>query len=869
MRPIRLIMERFGAFPDRVEVDFERLSHRGLFLIAGETGAGKSTILDGVFGALFGKTAGDERTLLQDMVSHHRPAAGAGATMLQLDFRLGARSFRVTRSWRETGNQRARLAEIDPAGAEVDGSEITGVRDVEARIHSLLGLGPEEFRRVCLLPQEKIRNAITADGKERREMLLRLFDATRFDDIVGCARRMLGDASRSMESADAAAAAALEHLGLQAGDDADAVLARARTDLNAARDAEESARQRTMDARSALDQHKALETRFRQYDRDIRRHKMLQRHVDVYCDAISRRIVQAKRVASLCERLEERDQASKQFERLSKLRASHLEESTQAGIKARRLEERSSRISRLLETSRIAAQRHPDALAARARWNARSDRRNALRDAIRDVNRLTAGIRSLAERVNAERKLLDTASAALKSHETLLPASRLAEGLAPGSACPVCGSTDHPAPAIAPDARAGELLKAEHEEQRWALEQAQHKRSTAEGALRTREHYVQEASDQDRLDAETSDEDWDLESRAMERQAWIAARASRWVGVLMEAKSDLDGRARDLRNNERHDAQMSEHYGGECVPLEGKLTDLNRAIAAMLQQLQLASEDDARRLHLPEERVDRLGDLVARRRADREALKERIASTEAEGIPARPGDAAELERESKRAAADESVARETFLRANTRAAVLEDRVPKLKILAQAQVDAREAHARLKTLVDALEGRLPGMTIGLRDYAVNALFERALAHASGFLDRMGGRYRLVARQGRGYGGVAETDLEVIDAYTDRPRSPESLSGGEGFLAALALALGLSEAVRQAAGGVRLDALFIDEGFGSLDPSALEDAVSLLNSVRTDERMVGVISHVAAMQEQVDAQLRVMKSRTGSSVEHHGC
>jgi exonuclease SbcC len=70
-------------------------------------------------------------------------------------------------------------------------------------------------------------------------------------------------------------------------------------------------------------------------------------------------------------------------------------------------------------------------------------------------------------------------------------------------------------------------------------------------------------------------------------------------------------------------------------------------------------------------------------------------------------------------------------------------------------------------------------------------------------------------------------------------------------------------------VRLDALFIDEGFGSLDPSALEDAVSLLNSVRTDERMVGVISHVTAMQEQVDAQLRVMKSRTGSSVEHHGC
>jgi exonuclease SbcC len=196
-------------------------------------------------------------------------------------------------------------------------------------------------------------------------------------------------------------------------------------------------------------------------------------------------------------------------------------------------------------------------------------------------------------------------------------------------------------------------------------------------------------------------------------------------------------------------------------------------------------------------------------------------------------------------------------------------VPKLKILAQAQVDAREAHARLKTLVDALEGRLPGMSIGLRDYAVNALFERALAHASGFLDRMGGRYRLVARQGRGYGGVAETDLEVIDAYTDRPRSPESLSGGEGFLAALALALGLSEAVRQAAGGVRLDALFIDEGFGSLDPSALEDAVSLLNSVRTDERMVGVISHVTAMQEQVDAQLRVRKSRTGSSVEHHGC
>ncbi len=159
-----------------------------------------------------------------------------------------------------------------------------------------------------------------------------------------------------------------------------------------------------------------------------------------------------------------------------------------------------------------------------------------------------------------------------------------------------------------------------------------------------------------------------------------------------------------------------------------------------------------------------------------------------------------------------------------------------------------------------------MKMELETFVLAAELEEIVAAANLRLsDMSAGRYSLHHSDARAARGRASgLAIEVLDAYTGRLRSPQSLSGGETFLASLALALGLAEVVTSRAGGVRLDTLFVDEGFGSLDPETLESAMRTLDELRAGGRTVGVISHVEAMKEQLPAQVTVEAVGQGPSV-----
>ncbi|MDR3280100.1 MAG: hypothetical protein LBT23_06285, partial [Synergistaceae bacterium] len=171
------------------------------------------------------------------------------------------------------------------------------------------------------------------------------------------------------------------------------------------------------------------------------------------------------------------------------------------------------------------------------------------------------------------------------------------------------------------------------------------------------------------------------------------------------------------------------------------------------------------------------------------------------------------------------------------------------------------YAAVKQLSDAANGKLDFET-----YAQTAYFERVLRAANTRLKLMSqNRYALLRKtdndDGRKRSGL---ELEVMDAYTGKARSANSLSGGESFMTSLSLALGLSDVVQQSVGGIRLDAMFIDEGFGSLDPDVLELAVRTLSDMTGGGRIIGIISHVAELRERIDKQVRVEKTPSGSKI-----
>ncbi|MGW6461995.1 SbcC/MukB-like Walker B domain-containing protein, partial [Streptomyces sp. NPDC055078] len=175
-------------------------------------------------------------------------------------------------------------------------------------------------------------------------------------------------------------------------------------------------------------------------------------------------------------------------------------------------------------------------------------------------------------------------------------------------------------------------------------------------------------------------------------------------------------------------------------------------------------------------------------------------------------------------------------------------------------------------------RLAGLTAGtsaenerrmrLEAYVLAARLEQVAAAASVRLKRMSsGRYTLVHSDARSGGKRSGLGLHVVDAWTGSERDTATLSGGETFFASLALALGLADVVTDEAGGVRLDTLFIDEGFGSLDEQTLDEVIDVLDSLRERDRSVGIVSHVADLRRRIPTQLEVVKERHGSVVRLH--
>lgn len=158
---------------------------------------------------------------------------------------------------------------------------------------------------------------------------------------------------------------------------------------------------------------------------------------------------------------------------------------------------------------------------------------------------------------------------------------------------------------------------------------------------------------------------------------------------------------------------------------------------------------------------------------------------------------------------------------------------------------------------------------LESYVLAARLEQVAAAATVRLQTMsGGRYTLVHSDARAGGrGRSGLGLHVLDSWTGRERDTATLSGGETFFASLALALGLADVVTDEAGGIRLDTLFIDEGFGSLDDQTLDDVLDVLDSLRERDRSVGIVSHVGDLRRRIPAQLEIVKEQSGSAVRHH--
>lgn len=327
----------------------------------------------------------------------------------------------------------------------------------------------------------------------------------------------------------------------------------------------------------------------------------------------------------------------------------------------------------------------------------------------------------------------------------------------------------------------------------------------------------------------------------------IAARA-RHVGRTRELAGALLGLTRDLEAAQ-HDAE-----------------DAEARISAALEDSPFADREAATAALLPKATAAQLDARIRTHEQATASAASALAELTLQHVPAEPADVAAAA-EARTAAGrthDAQVATQTRLEG------LAARLGELvKRLAKELATSEELFARaetLRVLAGTLSGQEPNeKRMSLEAYVLAAELEEIVAAANAQLARMtAGRYSLEHDDGLQYRGAQSgLGLRIVDAYTGRSRATESLSGGETFLASLALALGLAETVTSRAGGVRLDTLFIDEGFGSLDGETLGTAMATLDRLRSGGRTIGVISHVEAMQEQITSKLQVTADAHGES------
>ncbi|MDR6866657.1 exonuclease SbcC [Microbacterium resistens] len=526
-------------------------------------------------------------------------------------------------------------------------------------------------------------------------------------------------------------------------------------------------------------------------------------------------------------------------------------------------------------------------------------------------------VRRGTERIEAERVLLERSeeATAAQARVTALRrrrfagiAGELAAALVPGEACAVCGATEHPHPATHADPVTDEdVVAAEADQERAAAEQAIAATRAAEvaadlAAALARSGGLDVAAAQTALDAVltehasavaaavAADEAEAALGRARERGAQLDAEhaaalragsdAREALTLLERRHADAEEQIAAARGGHESVARRQE---GEAVRIAaaGALADaldgraqrrdaLDGALADLRGALDASPFGDARDVEdalRPQAEQRRLEERIARHAGRREKERATLFDLELRMLPDEPLDLAPSEQaaDSARTVWAESV--DAASRAGAVATQLGALVDAAATAHERSASQAEEHEVLRALTDALAGRGTNVyRMNLETFVLAAELEDIVAAANLRLhDMSSGRYRLVHSDAVAARGAASgLGIVVYDAFTGQTRPAQSLSGGETFLGSLALALGLAEVVTARAGGVRLDTLFIDEGFGSLDGDTLEVAMRTLDELRQGGRTVGVISHVEAMQDQIPAQLTVRTTPGGSSV-----
>lgn len=868
MKPLKLTMRAFGPYAGETVIDFEKLQGRHLFLICGPTGAGKTTILDAMCYALYGKTSGDRTG--EKMRSDY--ADSSERTEVIFDFMLGDKTYRATRSPAQMVDKKRgsgqTMAAMQASLSELeDGKEINTLRTgIEEAAGKLIGLNADQFCQVILLPQGDFRKLLVAKADEREAILKQLFKTQRFSDFKDRLKDRLDAKVREKMEKQTREDQILSSSGATDEKQLSQMVEEAGKELKEAQDIVKSREKESNEFREVYQKETALMGHFTELEKALKQDAALKNEEGRMkeMEASLSLIRSARELAPYFVQLDGITREGKQ--EAVKLKTARADMETYSKLNEtleKRIQELDAMKEKREEERKTALKMQdlvPKAKLYGAAVQALKNAQNALSRAEEETKRLQAAAEAARKARDAQKEKADAVRKSYIEGQAFL----LAEGLEDGVPCPVCGAIHHPAPARGGDyvAKAEDVERAQKEYERASAaydraNDAKEKHST--GA------YAKAVSDHAKADAQMKT----LEEipEAYRDPKFLEMESTRLLTDIRKWEQDKETAAAQLR---KAGADLSASQAA-CRNAEERREELVKKYRETESVLKEASDkagfqslDECKEWYKKKDTEESVRKTLEQYRADRKSTEERIKAEEQETAGKERPDMLALNEKSK-------ALQDQLKKASERAAALKERTETLqKAVSDARAiekeleDLRKEEGLIRGLYDLTSGKKTRIT--LERYVLGTLLDDVANAANLRLLSMSRRryslHRMTDESGLGKGGLS---LEVSDSFTGRSRPANTLSGGETFLASLSLALGLADVVQSRQGGVRLDTMFIDEGFGTLDPDSLNSAMNTLIDLQNTGRMVGIISHVPELEERIDARLRVTPAEKGSKAE----
>jgi exonuclease SbcC len=870
MKPIKLVLSAFGPYAKVTEIDFERFGGEGVFLITGDTGSGKTTLFDAMSFALYGEGSGgrgrrEARSFRSDYADSRRES------FVEFWFEHKQMNYRIRRSPEyERPKLRGEGSTTRPAEAEfvcIETQErIERVDAVTRRVEGLLGLNREQFSQTVMIAQGDFLKILNAKSDERKQLFQKVFNTEIYALLSERLRemnRVCAEADRRI--ADKAAAAAQK---LSAGEDFPLLgqLEEYRGDVRFL--------ERLLPVTQELLKYHTVAAQ---------RYKNLRREQKKLCGELAEALGQARQTNQLFAEAEELEK------RRGGLQAKQAEIDRKAGLvlgakRAAALEKDEALLNACRKT--IADETAAMVLSGRTIEQTLGQLEAAKKalEAAGGTPKRAAKLRTRAEGLCRAAELLGQnkvkekqLAAQLAQADLLLNQTRqagqsyidikdafyrsqgavLAGELREGLPCPVCGSVSHPHPAPLPERAVGreQLERAEAAKNKAEkalsdakIETARLKEALEGGQKQLAELGIEPAKGHDELKGEAAK--LAGEADRLEKALEVARRAHEELRVLHAKElSKMQGAENRLKEAQERQKQLADRFANGLA--KQGFADREAFEAAKMPpgaagafELEIKEHDKA--VHYAKSRLEELGLMLKDKAvADIAQLEEKQGAAQNA-----------LEQAEKRL-----TAAEIDLRINRDAAA------DLKALKAERDKNAERWAVVDDVYKTVSGRQTGREkFSFETYVQQFYFKQVIAAANRRLNVLtGGMFTLRCKQeAKDMRSQAGLDLDVLDRATGMWRDSSTLSGGESFLASMALALGMSDVVQSQSGQIRLESMFIDEGFGTLDENALRAALQLLGQLADGRRLVGIISHTEQLKERIDKKIVVTKRLDGARV-----